>query len=106
MPRELFHDGAGNAELPLRWLIRIGGRANSDTLPFAYSLEFLPQQPARVLFYVNLAFKIQAVPQLHEFVRITGIAVLAGKFTTAVRINHPGKRHARRNTAREHAAVL
>ena len=39
----------------------------------------------------NLAFKIDALPEFHELVRVARIAVFAGEFAPAIRINSPGK---------------
>src|ERR1041385_1765589 len=99
MPCEFFHDGPGNAKLPLRRLVRICGRADGDALTGTHMLEFLAQEPGAMLLDVNLAFKIQAVAQLHELVRVAGVAVLAGKLTSAIGIDHPAEGYPRRVAA-------
>jgi hypothetical protein len=47
-----------------------------------------------MLFDVNLALEVDAVAHLHEFVRVAGVAIFAGKLAAAIRIDGPLKRHA------------
>ncbi len=45
-----------------------------------------------MLFDENLSFEIHAVPQFHELVGITRVAVLAGKLAASIRIDGPRER--------------
>src|SRR5689334_3549721 len=58
-----------------------------------------------MLFDVDLAFEVCGV-HFHELMGVARVAVFTGKFAAAIRIDHPGKGHARRIAAREDAAVL
>ena len=42
----------------------------------------------------DLLLEVHAIAHFHEFVGIAGIAILAGKFAAAVRIDRPFKGHA------------
>ena len=46
-----------------------------------------------MLLDINLLFELHAIPHLHEFVGIAGIAVATAEFTTAVGIDGPGEGH-------------
>ena len=104
--REFLEDAAGDAKLPFCRLIRIGGGPDRDLLARAYLLQLLAEEPGRVLLNIDLALEVHGLPQLHEFVRVSGITVFATKFAAAVGIDGPRKRHPRRKATREQAAIL
>ena len=45
-----------------------------------------------MLFDEDFPLELDPVAQFHELMRVAGIAVLAGKFASAIRIDGPGKR--------------
>src|SRR5258708_37316110 len=92
VPRQFLDDCPRNLETPLRRLIRIRRRANRDLLPALDPFQLRPKQPRRLLLDENLSFKVHALPQFHELVRIARVAVLAGKLATAIRIDGPRER--------------
>src|ERR1700733_10927636 len=49
----------------------------------------------------NFLFKVDAISQLHKVVGVARIAVFAGELAPTIRIDRPGKRHARASTAIE-----
>src|SRR5438552_13463784 len=101
MSRQLLHNGARDFKLPLRWLIRIGCRANGNLLAVFYAAQLLPQQVGGVLLDVNLLLEIHAVAHLHKFVGVARVAIFAGELAAAIRIDRPGKRHTRHIAAVE-----
>src|SRR5437016_11580772 len=93
MQRQFFHDATGDPVTTLRGLVRIRCRANGDLLARFYLLQVTTQQPSALLLREYLAFEIDAVTQLHEFVRVTRVTVLASEFASPIRIDGPGERH-------------
>src|ERR1051326_7157051 len=77
---------------PLCRLVWVGRRPNRNLLAGLYSFQIAMQQPARILLHVNLALEVEPVAQLHEFVRITRITILAAEFASAVWIDGPLER--------------
>src|SRR5215470_2413409 len=106
MPREFLQDAAGDAKLPLRGLIGIGSRTDRDRLPPAHLLELLPQEPRRMLLDVDPAFEVERIAQLHEFMCIARVTILAAELAAAIRIDHPDEGHACGRAPRQDAAVL
>src|SRR5919201_3555548 len=46
-----------------------------------------------MLLHVNLLLEVESIAHLHELMGIAGIAVLAGKLASPIRIDRPGERH-------------
>src|SRR5260370_21242142 len=103
---EFLQNTAGDFKLAFSGLVRVGRGANGDLVPGTNLPELLAKQPGGVLLDVNLAFEVQSVAQLHKLMGVTGIAILTSELASAVRIDHPFKRHARRSAASQQAAVL
>src|ERR1041384_1475090 len=93
MPSKFLQDGSRNLQLLLDRLIGIGSCAYRDILPGFDLPKLLAQQISRVLLGKNLLLKFDAIPHLHELVRVARIAILAGEFATPIRIDGPGKWH-------------
>src|SRR5437660_11509401 len=89
MPRQFLEDCPRNLETPLRRLIRICRRANRDLLRALHLSQFESQKPRCLLLDENLSFEVHAVPQFHELMGITRVAVLAGKLAASIRIDGP-----------------
>src|SRR5260370_1741070 len=94
MERELFEDAARDFVAALGGLVRVGRGAQGNAFPRLDTSEVAAQQLRCVLLYVDLLLELPAVAQLHEFVGIARVAILAAKFAAAVRIDGPGEGHA------------
>src|ERR1035438_2385882 len=92
--REDFQDGAGAAVAALGGLIRIGGGSDGDVVRAVDAAQFLTQQVGGGRFSVDPVFEILR-RHFHEFVGIARIAILAGEFAAAIRVDGPLKRHPR-----------
>ncbi len=46
------------------------------------------------VLYVDLALKVLRVAELHEFVRVACVAILAAEFAASIGVDGPVKRHA------------
>ena len=99
VPSQLLQDCSRHLVVLLRGLIRIGGSADGDFLAWFHLTELLAQESGGMLLDVNLLLEIGAVVHLHELMGVTGVAVFAGELATAIRINGPGKGHARAGRA-------
>src|SRR5947207_1816455 len=99
MLRQLFHDRARDFVAPLSRLIRVSSGADRDFFSTLNLLEIATEQPAGVLLGVDFALEINPVAQLHKFMRVAGVAIFAGKLASAIRVDRPGKWHARNVTA-------
>ena len=91
---ENLQRGAGSPIPSFRRLIRISGGADGDAAA-RKPPQFAPQIRSNFGLRVDLVFEILALPQFHELMRVARVAVAASKFTTAVGIQAPRKRHAR-----------
>src|SRR6185437_383752 len=88
--------GVRRLEFSLGGLIRIGCRADSNVLsPDLLVFEVACHQCAGIALDVNLPLEIATI-ELHIFVRISRITIVAAEFAAAVRVHRPGKGHARR----------
>ena len=57
-------------------------------------MRYIPsQQRRRVLLHVNLFLKLSAI-QLHVFMRVPRVAILAGKLASSIRVDRPFEWHA------------
>ena len=92
MPRELFENAARDFVAALGRLVRIGGGAERNGFAWLDPPQFAAQQFRSVLLDVDFLLELGAVAHFHEFVGVAGIAVFAGKFAAAVRIDGPGER--------------
>ncbi len=104
MQRKLLQQAARHLEALLRRLVGVGGRAQRDGLAPLHLLQIAPQQPRRLLLDVNLALEVQPVAHFHELVGIARIAVFAGEFAAAIRVNGPGEGYALRGAAAQDGA--
>ena len=93
--REYFQDRAGDAIAALGGLVRIGRRADRDGFAQRKTPQFLPETRRVEMFGEDFALELQRIAQLHEFVSVAGIAILAAEFAAAIGIDRPAKRHAR-----------
>src|ERR1700686_3089690 len=101
IPRQFFKDRTRYFEPPLRRLVRVGSCTYRDVFTWLDVVEFLSQQVRGMLLNEDFLFEVDAVSQLHKFVRVAGIAVFAGELAPAIRIDRPGERHARTSAAIE-----
>ncbi len=92
----LLKDRARGAEFALGRLVRIGGGSDGDVLALnLFHAQVAAGERAGILLDVNFLLEVGAV-QLHVFVRVTRVAILAAEFAAAIGIHRPGKRHASR----------
>ena len=87
-----FEDGARGAKFLFGRLIWIGGGSDGDV--FAPGLargEVARNERTGILFDENLLFEFVAI-QLHEFVRIAGVAIAAAEFAAAIGVDRPVER--------------
>src|SRR5712671_1391402 len=94
MARELFEDAARDFVAALGGLVRIGRSAQGNAFPQLDTSQVVTQQLRCVQLYVDLLLKLAALAQLHEFVGIACVAILAAKFAAAVGIDGPSEGHA------------
>ncbi len=89
----LLENRAGGAEFTFGRLVRIGSRADGDVLALNFFHgQVAPGQRSGVFLDVDLPLEIGGV-QLHVFVCIPRVAVVAAKFAATVGVHCPGKRH-------------
>src|SRR5579862_7287077 len=90
---EYFENRPRYAIPPLGRLIRIGCGPDRDRFP-AWNLVQLVAKPGGVeLLRENLPLELERIAELHEFVRVAGVAILAAELAAPVRIDGPAERH-------------
>jgi hypothetical protein len=57
------------------------------------------------MFGKDFPLELERIAQLHEFMRVAGVAILATELAAAVRIDHPVKRDARAIASRQEFAA-
>ncbi len=90
MMREFLQNRARNLVTPLGGLVRVGGGPNGDRLAILNLPQLLAQQIRGVLLDEDLVLEV-FVGHFHEFVRVAGITVFAGKLAAPIRIDRPGE---------------
>jgi hypothetical protein len=96
---KLLQNSARDLIAPLGWLIGIGCGSQGDGFSRLHATQIMPQQFGGMLLDIDFLLELRSVPQFHKFMSVAGIAVLAGKLASAVRIDRPGERHADASTA-------
>ena len=96
MQSKLLQNAARYVVTALGWLVWVGRGANGDAFPGAHMLQPLAQEPRGLLLHINFLLESQRIAQLHKLMRIAGVAVLARKLTSAIRIDGPLKRQSTR----------
>ena len=99
---EDFEDGAGSAEAALGRLIGIGCGADGYRLIWGYFAQVSAQQRGGVGLGVDLVFEFAGV-EVHEFVRVAGVAVAASELAAAVGVDRPFEGQARFGAVEEAA---
>ena len=98
--REQVEDGAGQTVFSLGGLIGIGGGADGDGFSGGERAQFGAERGGIEVFDVNLLFEVFGLAELHEFVGVAGVAILAAEFAAAIGVDHPAEGHARAGAAR------
>jgi len=91
MAGEFFEEGASDFVAALGGLIRIRRGPDGDLLTLLDLFQFAAQQVGGVQLDEDLALEVE-VGHLHELVGVTRVAVFAGEFAAAVRVDGPGER--------------
>ena len=74
----------------------LGGLAAAALLiALSLAMRAHAQKPGGILLYEDEPLEIQTISQLHEFVRVTRVAVFTGELAATIGIDHPLERHAR-----------
>src|SRR6516225_10156821 len=104
---EDFEDTASDPELLLGRLIRIGcsTERNGQSLVLG-GAKLGAQEFCCVDLGEDLPLKVRTVPHFHKFMGIAGVAVLAPKLATPVRVDSPDEGHAATGLAVERGARL
>jgi hypothetical protein len=100
---EYLENLAGQAEPPLRGLVRIGRGADRDGLAERNAAKLGAEGGGGEAFRVDEVLK-RLRSELHELVRVAGVAVLAGELAAAVRVDGPAERHALSGAVEETAS--
>src|SRR6185295_9137393 len=82
-------------------MIRISSSAYGDRFTRRKTPQFRLERRGIEMFDEDLALKRFRIVELHEFVGVARITILAAEFAAAVRIDHPAERHARTIAARQ-----
>src|ERR1700733_1166687 len=91
--REGLEHRASDSIAALSGLIGIGRSAQGDGVPLRELAQFTQERRAIEMFGVDAALEIQRVAQLHEFMGVTGIAVLTAELAAAVGVDAPLERN-------------
>lgn len=92
--RKNLQDFVCHREAPLGGLIGIGGGSDGDPVLAADSAQFGGQRGGEEPLGEDLPLEGADGVELHELVRVAGVAVEAAEFAAAVRIDGPLERHA------------
>src|SRR5262249_8768163 len=98
---QFLEASSSHSILALGRLVRIGSRSNGDVLRTARALtligifpgDVLRQQRRSILLHKDFFLELTAI-ELHVFVRVTRVAILTGKFASAIRVDGPFERDA------------
>ena len=103
---ENFENRTGDAIAPLGGLIRIGGGAQRDRFAARQLAQFVAKRGRVETFGVDFALELKRIAQLHELVRVAGVAILAPELAAAIGVDGPAERDARAVAARQKRARL
>jgi hypothetical protein len=90
---ELLENRARDFVTAFGGLVGIGSSSERDGFVALHAAQLVTQQRGSVLLYVDLLLKLHAVPHLHEFVRVAGVAVSTPEFAAAIGIDGPREGH-------------